>query len=94
MTYAGGPTVGAWTAAPMTRRVIDPKFTGNPPDPKLNYFILPEVMADEYWAKATGYSNVLVDYYVEMVDQRGNTSRSGISHVWVQAQAPTQAATH
>lgn len=82
-TYQGGPSVTEWTSIPMNRRQIDPQFTGNPPNPNLNYFILPEAIADHYWAKVTGYHDVLVDYYIEAVDQLGNRSRSDIFHVWV-----------
>jgi hypothetical protein len=40
-------------------------------------------MADEYYAEVTGYSNVLLDYYVEAKDSKGNVKKSPIQHVWV-----------
>lgn len=81
--YAGGPGVGAWTAIPMNRRVMP---TGNfYNDPNISFFLLPTAIADEYWAQVSGYTNVLLDYYVQAVDARGNTNRSDIQHVWVGA---------
>ncbi|HAZ13426.1 MAG: hypothetical protein A2X86_14620 [Bdellovibrionales bacterium GWA2_49_15] len=84
-TYKGGASVGPWISVAMNRRVIDPKFAGNPPSGNLNYFILPNVLADHYWAKIQGYDQVLIDYYVEASDSKGNLSRSEIYHVWVGA---------
>lgn len=81
--YAGGAGVGAWVAIPMNQRVMP---TGNfYGDPNLSFFMLPAAMADEYWAQVVGYTNVLLDYYVQAVDGRGNTNRSDIQHVWVGA---------
>ena len=82
-TYRGGPSVGAWISIPMKRRVIDPQFSGDPPNPNLNYFILPELIADHYWAKVEGFHDVLLDYYIEASDLKGNIAKSDISHVWV-----------
>lgn len=80
-TYAGGPEVGPWISIPMTRRVLP---TGDPTgDPSINFFVLPTHMADYYWAKVTGFRNVLLDYYVEATDNRGNVYKSDIQHVWV-----------
>ncbi len=72
-TYAGGPEVTAWNSEPMTASVV--------PTP-------PGVMnatrkAMRYGAMITGQSDVLIDYYVEAVDQSGNIARSPIRHVWV-----------
>ncbi len=82
-TYLGGPSVTSWKSTPMSPRTIDTKFTGNPPNPKLNYFILPKVISDHYWAKVTGYHDVLMDYYIEAKDSAGNISKSEIAHVWI-----------
>lgn len=82
-TYAGGPTVGEWLDIPMNRRVIDSKLRGDPPNPNLNYFVLPEAIADHYWAKVTGFKNVLLDYYIEAIDRAGNITKTDIQHVWV-----------
>ena len=81
--YAGGPGVGSWVALPMNKRVIPSgNITGNG---AVDFFLLPTAMADYYWAKVTGYTNVLLDYYIMAVDSRGNTNRSDIQHVWVDA---------
>ncbi len=84
-TDAGGPSVTKWVKYPMNRRVIDPTFRGDPPSSGLNFFILPEVIAEHWWAKITGYRNVLLDYYIEATDSKGNVARSEIEHVWVGA---------
>ena len=67
----------------MNKRSIDIRFTGNPPDPKLNYFILPAAIADHYWTKITGFHDVLLDYYIEAIDSKGNLAKSDIFHVWI-----------
>jgi hypothetical protein len=84
-TYAGGPSVGPWTSIPMNRRVIDPQYKGNPPNPNIDFFVLPEAIADHYWAKVTGYKNVMLDYYIEALDTKGNLAKTDIDHVWVGA---------
>lgn len=82
-TYAGGAEVGAWVALPMNKRTVPTgNVTGNG---QIDFFLEPQVIADYYWAKVTGYTNVLLDYYVLAVDSRGNTNRSDIQHVWVDA---------
>jgi hypothetical protein len=81
--YAGGVGVGAWVPVPMNQRVMPTGNVNN--DPNINFFMLPTAIADEYWAKVIGYTNVLLDYYVQAVDARGNTNRSDIQHVWVGA---------
>jgi len=81
--YAGGASVGAWVSIPMNKRVMP---TGNfYNDPNISFFMLPTAIADEYWAMVVGYTNMLLDYYVQAVDTRGNTNRSDIQHVWVGA---------
>jgi uncharacterized protein YjdB len=80
-TYAGGAGVNAWNSVSMTKKV---SATGNVPnDPQINFFILPQAIADLYYAPITGLSNVLVDYYVEAVDTKGNVAKSAIQHVYV-----------
>jgi len=81
-TYAGGSGVGGWVSIPMTRRAMpkdDP--TGNS---NLNYYVLPDQIADYCWAKVTGYRDVLLDYYIESTDTKGNLTKSGIQHVYVE----------
>ncbi|MCU0788708.1 MAG: hypothetical protein MUC91_11045, partial [Verrucomicrobia bacterium] len=80
-TYAGGPGVGAWTALPMTRRIVPTGNVNN--DPNISFFLLPAAIADQYWARVAGYTNALLDYYIEATDSRGNRHRSDIQHVWV-----------
>jgi hypothetical protein len=84
-TYAGGPGVAVWSPLPMTQRTI-PK-TNVPGDPNIDFFLLPTRIADHYWAKVVGYTNVLLDYYVEATDSLGNTHKSDIQHVWVDSGA-------
>jgi hypothetical protein len=80
-TYAGGPEVGAWQTLPMTYRAFP---TGNfLEDPAIDFFVLPDYIADEYYAEVAGLSDVLVDYYVEAEDGEGNIKRSPIQHVYV-----------
>jgi hypothetical protein len=43
----------------------------------------PAVRAQRYRAMITGQNNVLIDYYIEAVDTKGNVSRSDIARVWV-----------
>jgi len=84
-TYAGGPGVGAWVPLPMTKRTIPPgNITGNG---SVDFFLTPAAMADYYWAKVTGYTNVLLDYYVSATDGKGNVHQSDIQHVWVDSGA-------
>lgn len=71
-TYAGGDEVGQWQAIDMTAKTIE-SIT----NPK------PVAKAAEYSAKITGLSNVLVDYYIEATDSKGNVARSQILHVYV-----------
>ncbi|MCU0772095.1 MAG: hypothetical protein MUE94_10065 [Verrucomicrobia bacterium] len=80
-TYAGGSEVGAWVALPMNKRTVPTgNVTGNP---NISFFLTPQAIADYYWAKVTGYTNVLLDYYVQATDSKGNTHKSDIQHVWV-----------
>lgn len=71
-TFAGGDEVGEWREIDMTAKSIE-SIT----NPK------PLYKAEEYSAKVTGLNDVLVDYYVEAVDGKGNVSRSQILHVYV-----------
>ena len=83
-TYAGGPEVGPWQTLAMTRRVF-PKgdFLDSP---EIDFTVLPDYIADEFWVMVDGLSEVLVDYYVEAEDSLGNVKRSPIQHVWVGAE--------
>ena len=79
--YAGGSGVGAWVPQPMTKRVMPKNNVFN--DPNIYFFLEPTAIADQYWAYVVGHTNVLLDYFVQAVDARGNTNRSDIQHVWV-----------
>jgi len=73
-TYAGGALAGAWQALGMSKRVVTPILG-----------VTPQYLADYYYAKISGVSNAFVDYYVLAVDAYGNTNRTPIQHVWVDA---------
>ncbi len=80
-TYAGGGGVGAWLALPMNLRVMP---RGEPWDiPGVDLTVLPTHIANQYWLELSGYSDVLLDYYVEAEDSHGNIKRSPIQHVYV-----------
>lgn len=82
-TYAGGSSVGAWQTLPMTRRDGSTFVSNIFNSAEINFFIMPTVMADEYWSQVTGYNNQLLDYYIEAADARGNIRRTDIQHVFV-----------
>jgi len=71
-TIPGGSEVTDWISIPLNATAQTPKT-----DP------LPVKIAKEYSAKVTGFSDQLLDYYVEATDSLGNQSRSPILHVWV-----------
>ncbi|MBN2174373.1 MAG: hypothetical protein JW731_09585 [Bacteroidales bacterium] len=80
-TYAGGPGVQNWNSISMTERIFPTgNVTGNP---DINFFILPDYIANEYYAEITGLSDTLVDYYIEATDTYGNVFRTPIQHVYV-----------
>jgi hypothetical protein len=79
--YAGGPGVGAWQTVPMTYRDFPAgNFLG---DPSIDFTVMPEYIADEYYAHMVGFEDALLDYYVEAEDGLGHVKRSPIQHVWV-----------
>jgi len=79
-TYAGGADVGEWISLPMTIRPLLPDPTS---DPELNFFIKPQAKADLAYSEIAGLKDKLIDYYVEAVDAKGNTTRSQIQHVYI-----------
>ncbi len=80
-TYAGGSGVQQWQSLAMTHRVFPTgNVTGNP---EVNFFILPDYIAGEYYAEIEGIAEKLLDYYVEATDNEGNVSKSAIQHVYV-----------
>ena len=80
-TYAGGPGVSAWQSAPMNRRAFPAGNVYN--DPTIDFFVMPQHIAEHFSAPIAGQSGKLIDYYVESVDVRGNITRSPIQHVYV-----------
>lgn len=80
-TYAGGESVESWQNISMTEKVFPKGNITN--DAEINFFVLPESIANLYYAKIQGLSEVLVDYYVEITDTKGNITKSKIQHVWV-----------
>lgn len=81
--------VTQWTSYDMIDRVF----------PKGNYYNwtndcfsemteLPNYIADEYYVQVTGFKNVLLDYYVEAEDSKGNVFKSNIYHVYVASGVP------
>ena len=80
-TYAGGSSVGDWQTISMTERVFPKTNVTN--DPEIDFFVLPDHIANMYYGKIQGLSEVLVDYYVEVTDIKGNVTKSKIQHVWV-----------
>jgi len=80
-TYAGGGEVGPWQTLSMTWRDFPKGNYFN--DPNISFFVLPNYIADEYYAHITQLSEVLIDYYVEAEDSLGNVKRSPVQHVWI-----------
>lgn len=76
-TFAGGDEVEAWQSVAMTNSWW-PNVKG--PD---GIVPSPANRAMRYTGRITGESNVLLDYFVEAVDNKGNTNRSNILHVYV-----------
>lgn len=80
-TYAGGADVSSWQTKAMTERVMPVgNITGNP---EIDFFILPDQIASQYYAPIEGFEETLIDYYVEAIDSAGNIHRSAIQHVYV-----------
>jgi hypothetical protein len=79
--YAGGPDVGPWQTIAMSRRVFPKGNYLN--DPNIDFTVLPDHIADEYYVQISDLSEVLIDYYVEAQDSVGHVKRSPIQHVWI-----------
>lgn len=71
-TYNGGVEVTDWFEIEMSGISI-PSLTNPQPLHK----------AKEYSAEISGYTNKLIDYYVEAIDSFDNVARSEIKEVWV-----------
>jgi hypothetical protein len=79
--YAGGSEVGSWISLPMNERVFPKDNITN--NPEVSFFMLPDHIANLYWAEVNGISEKLLDYYIEVTDLKGNLTKTKIKHVWV-----------
>lgn len=79
--YAGGNEVGSWLSVPMNKRLMPKDNITN--NPEVSFFMLPDYIADLYWADVKGISEKLLDYYIEVTDAKGNITKTKIQHVWV-----------
>ncbi|MEW5691845.1 MAG: fibronectin type III domain-containing protein [Candidatus Hydrogenedentota bacterium] len=81
--YQDGTEVGTWRSLPMTQRVFPKDNVYN--DPEIDFFELPIYIADEYYVHVdrAELNSVLIDYYVEAIDSRGNITRSPIQHCYI-----------
>lgn len=75
-TFAGGDEVNDWQEIAMAEQP-------DPPIPGAANILPATYRASQYSAMITGQSDVLIDYYVEAVDNEGNVYRSDIFHVYV-----------
>ena len=80
-TYAGGSEVGSWFSKTMNERIFPKDNITNNPD--VSFFMLPDQIANLYWAEINGISEKLLDYYIEVTDKKGNITKTKIKHVWV-----------
>ncbi len=80
-TFAGGAEVGAWQTLTMNGRQFPNGNVYNKPD--LNYFELPAHMPYHYSVEVVDLREVLIDYYIEAEDSKGNIAKSPIQHVWI-----------
>lgn len=85
-TYTGGPGVQSWNEISMTERIFpSDNITGNP---DINFFILPDYIANEYYAEISELSDTLVDYFIEAIDNYGNIFNTPIQHVYIGTYTP------
>ncbi|MAF66015.1 MAG: hypothetical protein CMJ84_10225 [Planctomycetes bacterium] len=61
-TYAGGPGVGPWLGLAMTKRDFPAENVHG--DPSIDFFEMPDAIADQYHVEVSGLRDVLIDYYV------------------------------
>jgi glycosyl hydrolase family 57 len=80
-TYLGGPEVSAWQDLPMTRRSFPADNFFN--DPGIDFFVMPQVIAEQWYVEVLGVRDTLLDYYIEATDAKGNRVQGDIQHVWV-----------
>jgi hypothetical protein len=80
-TYVGGSGVSAWNSINMIQRIFPAGNVTSNPD--IHFFLMPDYIADQYYAEIVGLSDTLVDYYVEVTDNAGNITKTPIQHVYV-----------
>jgi len=73
--------VGPWQTFPMVYRKFPAPNVYNWSG--IDFFVMPNYIADEYYYYVTGFKNILLDYYLSAVDTKGNVKNSDIYHVWV-----------
>ncbi|MFC1745004.1 hypothetical protein ACFL35_13510 [Candidatus Riflebacteria bacterium] len=83
--YKGGAEVGNWKSILMKLRKFPKGNHFN--DPEIDFSVLPEYIANEYYLHVNDedLKDVLIDYYIEARDQKGNIARSPIQHCWIGA---------
>jgi len=79
-TFASG--VSDWKELPMVYREMPKGNVYN--QSSIDFFVLPDAIADEYYVHVEGLSNVLIDYYVEATDKAGNVKKTDIYHVMIE----------
>lgn len=84
--YVGGEGVGEWIELSMQNRLFPAGNVTNNPD--IDFFIMPDYIAYQYWAEISGVSESLVDYYIEATDVHGNIFKTPIQHVYVGEDTP------
>jgi glycosyl hydrolase family 57 len=80
-TYQGGTEVGTWTDLPMTRRNFPAGNFFN--DPGIDFFVMPQNIAEQWYVEVIGLRDTLIDYYIEATDAKGNLVKGDIQHVWI-----------
>ncbi len=80
-TYNGGASVGNWHSIDMNVNTLDPEY--NAGNSQIDFFVLPDAIANLYYAEISGLEDTLVDYYVEVTDNNNNTFKTDIQHVFV-----------
>ena len=78
-TYAGGSEVGSWSSILMSSSDVAPPSN----------ILAPTYRALRYGGMIEGLEDVLVDYYVEAIDNFGNIQRSDIQHVYIGSNVST-----
>jgi len=85
-TYEGGNEVGQWVSLPMQYRDFPAENVYN--NSEIDFFEMPIEIADQYYIhieepEIVDEGGVLVDYFVEAVDNNGFIKRSPILHTFV-----------